>query len=429
MIVQYSIIFVFLVCIYALGVKKAFFWFFVTTFVGIKFKIVGPLNVEDLLIIIFYVASINEITRMSKRIFSYPFLICSLLSVLSILHSAFFTTVAPHVPSAVTECLEAFSLPFLLFTHLRKRSDLIYLAHCIVYACVFIFVVTLAEWIVGDSIWLNWVRTFAGQEFGWEMQEIRFGTKRIQSVFMQSVTYGYFCVSMLVLFLFTFVRWKNALKLDMVLLASLSVTFVFGCIWAGSRSSIFPMAIVLFLFFAYGRIKMSYLVIMLVALIGVGFAFSGQIDSIITSITQSNKAAMGSSTDMRIGQFEIAYAAFSKSPLTGLGYRATFESVSVMSGILGAESVWLALMINEGILGILAYISIYVTILVYMRKQMFLAVTFVLIHLLVHTLTSTPGIDTGFVISLAIIMQNTYSLSNEKLSISQILRQRYCSKL
>lgn len=408
MIVQYSIIIFFLFLIFTIGSKKAYFLFFATTLIGIKFQMAGPLNVEDILILIFLLASLKDINNTFKNGVQYPFFLCSILSVVSIIHSAFFTTVSSHIPSAITECLESFLVPFLLFVHIRNKNDIIYLVRWVVYVSLFIFVIAIWEIIVGKSIWLDWIRTFSGKEFGWEMQTIRFGSKRIQSVFMQSVTYGYYSVSMMFLLLFSFIRWKNFLQIKDKMIFVLFVSFLGGGVLSGSRSSIFPLAIVLVLFFINGNLKKSYLFYILGILLILCLGFSSQLNEILLSVTQSNKVQLGSSTDMRYEQFELAYAAFRLSPLTGLGYNATFESVNVLSGILGAESVWLGLMIDEGIIGILAYISIYVAIFNYMKKQLFITYSYIFIQLMVNTLTSTPGLDVGFAICLAIIIQNIY---------------------
>src|SRR5574344_2021787 len=67
MIVQYSIIIFFLFLIFTIGSKKAYFLFFATTLIGIKFQMAGPLNVEDILILIFLLASLKEINNINVK--------------------------------------------------------------------------------------------------------------------------------------------------------------------------------------------------------------------------------------------------------------------------------------------------------------------------------------------------------------------------
>jgi len=65
----------------------------------------------------------------------------------------------------------------------------------------------------------------------------------------------------------------------------------------------------------------------------------------------------GSSLEMRQDQFEAAYILMSKSPIWGLGQKATlyFPDRILVGRLLGLESIWIWIMVERGILGIITY--------------------------------------------------------------------------
>lgn len=60
---------------------------------------------------------------------------------------------------------------------------------------------------------------------------------------------------------------------------------------------------------------------------------------------------------MRQDQFEAAYILMSKSPIWGLGQKATlyFPDGILVGRLLGLESIWIWIMVERGILGIITY--------------------------------------------------------------------------
>lgn len=82
------------------------------------------------------------------------------------------------------------------------------------------------------------------------------------------------------------------------------------------------------------------------------------IEKLILSVIAPEKTEIrGSSIEMRLDQFEAAYILMSKSPLWGLGQKATlyYHDRILVGRLLGMESIWLWIMVERGILGIITY--------------------------------------------------------------------------
>ena len=82
------------------------------------------------------------------------------------------------------------------------------------------------------------------------------------------------------------------------------------------------------------------------------------VENLIVSVLNPEKTEIrGSSLEMRQDQFEAAYILMSKSPIWGLGQKATlyFPDRILVGRLLGLESIWIWIMVERGILGIITY--------------------------------------------------------------------------
>ena len=144
---------------------------------------------------------------------------------------------------------------------------------------------------------------------------------------------------------------------------------------------------------------------------GISFLYMGQyLNEIHNSIINSNDAQMGSSTDMRDMQTEIAFYYFLQSPIWGNGVSFLFDYVALIDeNILGGESVWYSLLVERGLIGVIAYLSIYILLYHYSTEK-YIMFSFLLIQLTMQSLTSTPGLDFDFfiILGLLITLSNKY---------------------
>jgi len=80
--------------------------------------------------------------------------------------------------------------------------------------------------------------------------------------------------------------------------------------------------------------------------------------TLVDSFINSDTAVSGSSLDMRLMQFAVIVPFFLNSPIWGNGYAYTWSFVkAVDADLLGAESIWLQILVDFGLVGAMAYIS------------------------------------------------------------------------
>lgn len=120
----------------------------------------------------------------------------------------------------------------------------------------------------------------------------------------------------------------------------------------------------------------------------------------------------GSSLAMRMTQLDISYKAFLKSPLIGNGTKATSIVTEQNPELLGAESIWFTLLIEKGILGILAFLTlIFFPILnkQFINKKIYCALSFSWLAL--NTMTTVPGMGATFFLTLVMLVRKAEILN------------------
>lgn len=210
----------------------------------------------------------------------------------------------------------------------------------------------------------DWIRSmpFIDKEHAWDtdFDELRFGLPRIKSFMPFSITYGVACAIMLSLpFYLVFENFKKSLLTKLLVPTSLFLLLI-GVITSASRSPILGVVVVLSylildkdLFKRY-KTKMLFLLLLIVV-----FLWPFIYDNIMSILNPKTADAVGgSSMDMRTIQYSIAFDYMMKSPLLGLGKETQITDTL----FYGGESIWLPLMINNGILGVFGYVYLYYSI-------------------------------------------------------------------
>lgn len=210
----------------------------------------------------------------------------------------------------------------------------------------------------------DWIRSmpFIDKEHAWDtdFDELRFGLPRIRSFMPFSIAYGVACAILLSLpFYLVFENFRSSLLMKYLVPVSL-VLLLIGVITSASRSPMLGVVVLLsFLFLdkeLFNRYKIKILFLLLLIAV---FMWPFIYDNML-SILDPRAAEMtgGSSVDMRTVQYSIAFDYMMQSPLFGLGKETQITDTL----FYGGESIWLPLMINNGILGILGYVYLYYSI-------------------------------------------------------------------
>lgn len=223
----------------------------------------------------------------------------------------------------------------------------------------------------------------------WYSTEIRFGFKRAQSFLMMHTSLGGICIALFALFL-----TKNKLKQKTSIYEFIFIAILFFvALVTGSRSVILSIFVTLGISLTKVSSKQLF---GFLALVVVFFLFQSYFDIIISSF-QDTQAVTGSNSDMREGQFEIALASLVNHFWLGNGLTYTFSDDFFTKELFGAESLWIPIIIEQGVWGCITVASFFVQCFYFcikMKKYHFCF--FILAMITLYSMTSVPQFNFSF---------------------------------
>lgn len=231
-------------------------------------------------------------------------------------------------------------------------------------------------------------------------EDVRFGTMRCHSLMRDVGAMGTICCMAFCIFFF---HLKNGLKnINTYYLYVLIALCIICTFLTGTRT------VILALIFSMIIISMSlnlksklYLYILSFFMI---IIFIDYFQEIIMSFYDTQSVS-GSSTYMRHWQYLIVMNAFEKSPLYGLGLEGTSIIINRYVGAFGLESAWFQILVNYGLLGVIAFsVSLLQGFYFSLKYKNIIAFTIVALFLLVKTMSSIPGIGNGYFIYIIIYL-------------------------
>lgn len=413
----------FLFLIWRKGVSKAFVIFFIYSLLDKGLSFGGPLQVKDVILVAFLLLLFNRKRLVSK--YKYPFVLCSLLSVVSYIATAYVST-EPHWPFTIMKCIRYFGFPICFYYYVIKSKNVFpSFVRGLLYFSLFIFLYSIVETIIGTSPIVNFVNDYNGS--GYNMDEaFRYGVKRIQAVFIHSTALGYYCALVISFFmLFVSKRFRILYGISESLYFLVIAGLIVTAFLTGTRSAIIPIAIVLAWKYKSEIFKvknlLGYTAIFCIVVFLASTYLADYLNSILESVLNTNDNAVGSSTDMRFTQFEIAFYYWAQAPLLGNGAGYTFEVVTPQNiEMYGAESIWMPLLIDNGIIGCIAYLMCYVSALKYILSNKFNinSIVFLGLIFLINTATSVPGFDISFI--LILVMSIVAILQEQNLKLQRV---------
>ena len=233
----------------------------------------------------------------------------------------------------------------------------------------------------------------------------RLGSIRCQSLSAISISYGSYCIIWLCYALMHYSYYVRTYKQQTILV--LTILCVIGAYSSGSKSPFIMLLsyIGLYLIMAKGHKLLKFLILSIIFIVFiVGGPFIYDFYMMIVDSSQSSTA--GSDIPMRLMQFAATGNLLdSHSWLFGLGARGVMKAQLLNPAVLGAESIWLQIVLEQGLLGCLAYIIMMYSILRYGKKYMkrdrlIILRIYVISWIFLNTVTSLPGIDLSFFLCL-----------------------------
>ena len=334
-------------------------------------------------------------------IFNSIFTVGILITIISLLISNHFGAIK-HTPSVIYLVLYYCTI-YVLYNYISDDNNLSnYAVNIIVKLSTVLVINGLVETLLHFNPLLE-----IGRNFGFYSEdlriidEIRYGIKRSQSIFDMHTTWGGYTIISFCTLLFLS-KYKNFSSRNLLLLL---VLLAANCFFTGARSAILGLIFTLFAFIDYKDLKERNVQIGIMVILLISPLFIDYFQEIFSSISDSEKVG-GSNADMRENQFDICFYYFFKSPLYGNGISYTWEfALAFDETLYGAESLWIPILIDQGLLGCLAIITMYMVTAIYLIRTGNKRFIYVLLGFLIYnTLSSIPHFSIVNVIYYIIIL-------------------------
>lgn len=420
----YSIIIIllFTTLLFWKGFEKTSVLFLLYNLVDPGVSFIKVLNDKDVVIIIMLLYIL--IKRTYKGSCKYPFIICTILSSLSYIISTYYSS-DPHMPVTILTCLEQFSLPYFFFLAMRTSKMRHFFINNLVLFSLMMGFYVIIELISQSHPIPNYFITLGSSSEN--LKELlgtgdRYGIMRCMGTFQNGsglAAFGLYSAG----FMLFFVSGKNNIYKNQHLLLAAVLSCVFCIFVSGFRSGI-ALIVVIIAFRYLGMLrKPSNIFLMAVIAVGVyiiGDAmFHNYFNEIFQSIVHSDQAQIGSSQDMRETQYDIGIYYFLQSPIIGHGTGYTWNYVTQYNPeMYGAESIWLPLMIEDGIIGCIAYFLWY--IYCYRSLKTFYGLIYLVVIIALNSMTSTVGINMSTWVSLVIVAHYIIKQNHERNEHGQV---------
>lgn len=345
--------------------------------------------------------------------YKFPFWFPFLLFGFSEFCSSFLAHTDGNAMNFLQNIVVTFLFVYVLWNYITNKSDLKFIIKG--YSIIFSIAICLSvfEQIThfNPVIFLEKALLPANAPYGliWESSQVRFGGLfRAQSFMSISITYGGYCLMFFLFYYFMssrypqynyFKKYKNKLFL---------FGLAIGTFICGSKAPILSLIVG---FLPYFRLKWMYnikLIIAILIIVPLTFSLAEKIyDDIYDSLTVENayEYTGGSSLAMREVQLEISLREFSKSPIIGNGTKYLAETKKQASEILGAESIWFILLIEKGLIGIIAFLVLVfypITVKKTGNPRPYWALAIAWIFL--NTMSTIPGLNNTFYYTLIILL-------------------------
>lgn len=342
----------------------------------------------------------------------FPFLLSCLCLIISLILSNYFAT-TKHYFSVIRDCIPCLSL-FCFWKILNKdpKSITQYSLKCILIFGGLISFYALFETITKTNPYINFVNNLNLYSNDYLVTEIRYGFKRSQSIFSMHTTNG--GISLILFTILLYAKQHSIIcfsRLKTLIIYLLVVTIFL----TGSRAAIIGCIISLFMFTSKVTLRGNKLFMILFCFLLLSPLLYNYLNTIYLSLIDTQNVA-GSNTDMRTTQFELALFFLNKNFWFGNGLAYTWEHVLYYyEELLGAESLWIPIMIDQGIIGVISHIILIINCIVYAYKNKQTPLLFFILGFFTfNTLSSIPSVSILYVPFSLMIMITMYNISTEK---------------
>lgn len=372
--------------------------------------------VSNLYLTLSLVALVIGIFKYGKQLQQAPFLSCIIPVLIS-----YVCTMSVHglYLKQFLLILAQYSFPCILYCVINSQERIDYYVKCTSILLLFAIAYSLLEESISANPIMHWCENNM-DSFTWliDRTEFRFGVKRAQSFFADVAAFGMSCAYGFIV-LFTLMRdnAKVMLKGWRKILTLILPIFVF---FTGTRSIIMCFLVTCISLLTPQTIKkyrFQLFVIAIILVLFMGNYFSSVYDSIFVDSTELG----GSSSDMREGQWDIAFFYMAQDFWFGNGIYFTGNLLNNggEAGLFGAEGMWLPIMMDRGMIGVICTLAAFIIgLVVIIRARQYRQIWIWISFLLMKTITTGVGIEVTYYEVIFIVLLRYYEF--QKSSIVKI---------
>lgn len=412
---NYFVIILFLI----IGVWAYFSYFKCISWILVSYTflasfVIGAISPYQILVFWFALIFFIKYKKYFKTIKQFPFLFAFVCFSFSLVLTNFCVpSEFRHTPTLFYTILQTFGFSFVVWVMLYKRpcSSINRIIFAVYYFSLFISVYTIFETVTKTNPLLQFLvdsNCYIESKF---ITEIRFGFKRAQAIFSMHTTLGG-----VMLPLYTILLLSNKIGLlrkfkfpSLTIILSLVAIFM-----TGARSCIISAVICSLMYFS--EIKFSRLLPVSLLVVVMIIAGGEYFEDIFSSIVSTDKVE-GSNSDMRLMQFFISLEYFKLSPFLGNGIGFLYNNV-ILSGLenqlYGAESLWFNVMVDQGLIGVFAYLVLFISSSFYCwHRNNYGAILFVLAIFCMNSLSTIPGVNVAMLPAFTLLINYLYDLGKK----------------
>lgn len=290
------------------------------------------------------------------------------------------------------------------------------------YASAFMILVTVycfIEEIISSNPFISWCEDRADSfTFFSNKTDERFGFKRAQSIFASPTGLGIMC-SYLFVTLFIFLR-NNEQQMRVVWRKALLIFMPICVFFTGTRSIILCFLLAVMTLLTPSTIRKYRTTFISTAIILCVF-LSSYFISIYDSIFVDTEIG-GSSSEMREGQWEIAFYYMMNDFWVGNGFTFTSSLLNNdEAGLFGAEGMWLPIIMDRGMIGVIGVLLAFIIGLSeIIRRKLYRFIWLWISFLVLKTITTGVGIEPTYYTVILVVLFRYYEFKKLEVCIESI---------
>lgn len=371
-----------------------------------KSPVVG-MNLMTLWSVLSFVVVSFRIKWNFLKIKNFPVKLAFVLLAASLFLANYFSTSKHWIPTITTIIVSVVNVFFFWYLFSEKKDSMLFVIKCCFLFGFCVSVYSLFETVTRSNFYIEMVNSLDLYINRTYISEIRYGLKRSQSLFSMHTTNG--AVAFILFFVLQYSEKMREL-LRHKKLFDLTKRLLFCTVFfSGARSAIVGFLIALLSLCSIKKLKSRNGLVVIVMLGIVCVGISDYIESVFYSI-QNTSSISGSNSDMRGLQFGVAEYYLRKNFLFGNGVAYTWNEASRLfhKELLGAESLWIPIAIDQGVFGIFSYVVLLLSTIFYsLKNHEKKLVYFIGGFWIFNTMSSLPGVNITYLFVWVFVIVET----------------------